>query len=162
MGINLTSADIVILYDSDWNPQADLQAMDRAHRIGQKKQVKVFRFVTEKLLKKSFRKSCTKLRLDQLVIQQGRQMNSNNNVGNSKDDLIGMIQHGAKEVFENSKGTMLDDDVEEILKRGAEKQQNSTTNSINLVLMIYKISLLMLPAYEWNGQDFTKRVIMQV
>lgn len=47
MGINLTSADIVILYDSDWNPQADLQAMDRAHRIGQKKQVKVYRFVTE-------------------------------------------------------------------------------------------------------------------
>ena len=54
LGINLTSADIVILYDSDWNPQADLQAMDRAHRIGQKKQVKVFRFVTEKLLKKKF------------------------------------------------------------------------------------------------------------
>lgn len=68
LGINLTSADIVVLYDSDWsvffsivvswgltdgsdgvgrNPQADLQAMDRAHRIGQQKQVYVFRFVTE-------------------------------------------------------------------------------------------------------------------
>lgn len=34
MGINLATADIVILYDSDWNPQCDLQAMDRAHRIG--------------------------------------------------------------------------------------------------------------------------------
>ena len=42
LGINLTSADIVILYDSDWNPQADLQAMDRAHRIGQTKQVVVY------------------------------------------------------------------------------------------------------------------------
>ena len=39
LGINLYTADVVILYDSDWNPQADLQAMDRAHRIGQKKQV---------------------------------------------------------------------------------------------------------------------------
>ena len=39
LGINLYTADIVILYDSDWNPQMDLQAMDRAHRIGQKKQV---------------------------------------------------------------------------------------------------------------------------
>lgn len=39
LGINLTSADVVIIYDSDWNPQMDLQAMDRAHRIGQKKQV---------------------------------------------------------------------------------------------------------------------------
>jgi SWI/SNF-related matrix-associated actin-dependent regulator of chromatin subfamily A member 5 len=37
LGINLATADVVILYDSDWNPQADLQAMDRAHRIGQKK-----------------------------------------------------------------------------------------------------------------------------
>ena len=43
LGINLYTADIVVLYDSDWNPQMDLQAMDRAHRIGQKKQVKVFR-----------------------------------------------------------------------------------------------------------------------
>ena len=39
LGINLYTADVVILYDSDWNPQMDLQAMDRAHRIGQKKQV---------------------------------------------------------------------------------------------------------------------------
>ena len=43
LGINLTSADVVVLFDSDWNPQADLQAMDRAHRIGQTKQVYVFR-----------------------------------------------------------------------------------------------------------------------
>merc|ERR1712223_386463 len=46
LGINLYTADIVILFDSDWNPQMDLQAMDRAHRIGQKKQVKVYRLVT--------------------------------------------------------------------------------------------------------------------
>ena len=39
LGINLATADVVILYDSDWNPQADLQAEDRAHRIGQKKLV---------------------------------------------------------------------------------------------------------------------------
>ena len=42
LGINLATADVVILYDSDWNPQMDLQAMDRAHRIGQKKQVGEF------------------------------------------------------------------------------------------------------------------------
>jgi len=46
-GITLTSADTVIIYDSDWNPQMDLQAQDRAHRIGQTKPVTVFRFVTE-------------------------------------------------------------------------------------------------------------------
>eukprot|EP00955_Chlamydomonas_euryale_P043373 352573-Chlamydomonas_euryale.AAC.1 len=47
LGINLWTADIVVLYDSDWNPQMDLQAMDRAHRIGQKKEVHVYRFCTE-------------------------------------------------------------------------------------------------------------------
>ena len=46
LGINLYTADIVILYDSDWNPQMDLQAMDRAHRIGQKKQVSKHLFTT--------------------------------------------------------------------------------------------------------------------
>lgn len=50
LGINLATADVVIIYDSDWNPQVDLQAMDRAHRIGQTKQVRVFRFVTEKFV----------------------------------------------------------------------------------------------------------------
>merc|ERR1719215_2586655 len=46
LGLNLQSADTVIIFDSDWNPQADLQAQDRAHRIGQKKEVRVFRLVT--------------------------------------------------------------------------------------------------------------------
>ncbi len=41
LGINLATADTVVLFDSDWNPQMDLQAMDRAHRIGQKKQVMI-------------------------------------------------------------------------------------------------------------------------
>ena len=40
LGINLATADVVVLYDSDWNPQVDLQATDRAHRIGQTKTVK--------------------------------------------------------------------------------------------------------------------------
>jgi len=47
LGINLYTADIVVLYDSDWNPQMDLQAQDRAHRIGQTKPVKVYRLVTQ-------------------------------------------------------------------------------------------------------------------
>ena len=46
LGINLSAADTVILYDSDWNPQQDIQAMDRAHRLGQKRHVVVYRFLT--------------------------------------------------------------------------------------------------------------------
>ena len=47
LGINLTAADTVVIYDSDWNPQIDLQAMDRAYRIGQTKTVMVYRLITE-------------------------------------------------------------------------------------------------------------------
>ena len=55
------------------NPQADLQAMDRAHRIGQTKQVYVFRFITENSVEeRMLERAAQKLRLDQLVIQQGR------------------------------------------------------------------------------------------
>lgn len=47
IGINLTAADRVIMYDIDWNPQNDLQAIDRSYRIGQTKDVHVYKFVTE-------------------------------------------------------------------------------------------------------------------
>lgn len=47
LGINLATADTVVIFDSDWNPQVDLQAMDRAHRIGQKKPVNVYRLIHE-------------------------------------------------------------------------------------------------------------------
>ncbi len=46
LGINLTAADTVIIYDSDWNPQNDLQAQARCHRIGQNKSVKIYRLIT--------------------------------------------------------------------------------------------------------------------
>lgn len=47
MGINLTAADTVIFYDHDWNPSNDAQAMDRAHRLGQTRQVTVYRLITK-------------------------------------------------------------------------------------------------------------------
>ena len=73
LGINLATADIVILFDSDWNPQVDLQAMDRAHRIGQKKPVQVFRFMCEGTVEEKIAECADrKLFLDAAVIQQGR------------------------------------------------------------------------------------------
>ncbi|CUM67306.1 uncharacterized protein PRCAT00004999001 [Priceomyces carsonii] len=160
LGINLTTADIVILYDSDWNPQADLQAMDRAHRIGQTKQVKVYRFVTENAIEeKVLERAAQKLRLDRLVIQQGRHLDNSNGLGNSKEDLLGMIQHGARKVFESQgeNKSMLEDDIEAILQKGAQKTATLNAKFDKLGLDDLQNFTSDSSTYEWNGQNFAKK-----
>ncbi|KAL2006421.1 hypothetical protein VTN00DRAFT_9089 [Thermoascus crustaceus] len=72
-GINLTAADTVIIFDSDWNPQQDLQAQDRAHRIGQTKPVIVYRLATKGTVEQTLlEKADSKRRLERLVIQKGK------------------------------------------------------------------------------------------
>jgi len=120
LGINLMTANIVILYDSDWNPQVDMQAMDRAHRIGQKKQVKVFRMITENTVEERIiERAEMKLQLDNIVIQQGRLMDGQNKL--SKDDMLQMIRHGANHVFASKESEITDDDIDEILRQGEQK-----------------------------------------
>lgn len=71
-GINLASADTVILFDSDWNPQQDLQAQDRCHRIGQTRPVIVYRLATKDTVEESLLMSAyAKRRLEKLVIRKG-------------------------------------------------------------------------------------------
>ena len=72
LGINLASADTVIIYDSDWNPQQDLQAMDRCHRIGQTKPVLVLRLITSNSVEeRMLQRAESKLKLERLVIKKG-------------------------------------------------------------------------------------------
>lgn len=160
LGINLVTADTVILYDSDWNPQADLQAMDRAHRIGQKKQVHVYRFVTENAIEeKVIERAAQKLRLDQLVIQQGSGKKTPN-VGNNKDDLLEMIQYGAKDMFEKkSSNISVDEDIEEILKKGDRKTKelNAKYQALGLDDLQKFNGMENQSAYEWNGKNFQKK-----
>ncbi|KAK1828141.1 ISWI chromatin-remodeling complex ATPase ISW2 [Podospora conica] len=165
LGINLTTADIVVLYDSDWNPQADLQAMDRAHRIGQTKQVVVYRFVTDNAIEeKVLERAAQKLRLDQLVIQQGRAQVAAKAAAN-KDELLSMIQHGAEKVFQSKgafgdlgeKGAELnDDDIDAILNAGESrtKELNAKYEKLGLDDLQKFTSE---SAYEWNGEDFAAR-----
>jgi SWI/SNF-related matrix-associated actin-dependent regulator of chromatin subfamily A member 5 len=124
LGINLTSADTVIIYDSDWNPQADLQAMDRAHRIGQKKVVRVFRLVTENTVEERILdRAEMKLRLDQVVIQQGRLVDSGQKL--DKDQMLGMIRHGANYVFSSKDSDITDRDIDEVLKDGERRTEEA-------------------------------------
>ncbi|OLN95925.1 Chromo domain-containing protein 1 [Colletotrichum chlorophyti] len=72
LGINLMTADTVIIFDSDWNPQADLQAMGRAHRIGQKKPVSIYRLVSKETVEEEvLERARNKLLLEYLTIQAG-------------------------------------------------------------------------------------------
>ncbi|KAG2031003.1 SNF2 family N-terminal domain-containing protein [Suillus americanus] len=73
LGINLTAADTVIFYDQDWNPQIDIQAQDRAHRIGQTKPVLVFRLVTAHTIEtRIMHRATEKRKLEALVIAKGK------------------------------------------------------------------------------------------
>lgn len=120
LGINLATADIVMLYDSDWNPQVDLQAMDRAHRIGQKKPVQVFRFVTEgSVEEKIIERADRKLFLDAAVIQQGRLAEQHKTA--DKKELMHMVRFGADEILSSKGGTYTDDDIDALIAKGEER-----------------------------------------
>jgi helicase SWR1 len=72
LGINLTGADTVIFYDLDWNPAMDKQCQDRCHRIGQTRDVHIYRFVSEYTIEANIlRKSNQKRLLDDVIIQKG-------------------------------------------------------------------------------------------
>ena len=119
LGINLQTADTCILYDSDWNPQQDLQAQDRCHRLGQKKPVNVFRLVSENTIEeKIVERAQQKLKLDAMVVQQGR-LKDKDKV--SKEEILAAVRFGADTVFRSEESTITDDDIDVILERGAQK-----------------------------------------
>ncbi|CAH8630058.1 unnamed protein product [Heterobilharzia americana] len=103
LGINLTAADVVIIYDSDWNPQNDLQAQARCHRIGQQKMVKVYRLITRNTYEREmFDRASLKLGLDRAVLQsmgskEARQAQM------SKKEIEDLLKKGAY-------GALMDDD----------------------------------------------------
>lgn len=120
LGINLTAADTVILFDSDWNPQQDLQAQDRAHRIGQKRPVIVYRLATKGTVEQTLlEKADGKRRLEKLVIQKDkfRSLLRTGDDDDAADDLQRLL---ATDDFENydPRGAMLtDDDLRVLMDR---------------------------------------------
>eukprot|EP00808_Paulinella_micropora_P021784 g56470.t1 len=140
LGINLYTADIVILFDSDWNPQMDLQAQDRAHRIGQKKPVFVYRFVSEGTIEeKIIERAAVKLRLDALVVQAGRVQKQSNKI--TKDDLKEAIMYGAETVFRSGKNTITDEDIDIILSKGETKTKEMEEKLQKAMGKLHNLSL---------------------
>ena len=158
LGINLATADIVIMYDSDWNPQVDLQAQDRAHRIGQLKQVCVFRFITENTIEeKVIERALQKLRLDQLVIQQGRMANANRPL--SQDEMLAMIRHGAEKIFSGDgkriTNSLDESALEELLKKGEERTKELQGKYSNAGFDdLQRFSISEPNVYQFEGEDY--------
>lgn len=119
LGLNLTGADTVIIFDNDWNPQNDVQAEARAHRIGQQKPVQVFRLVTKGTYEEDlFSRASKKLGLSQAVFESG-----------------GIQSHFRGPTLDNS-SSLLDMDVkkiEQLLKFGAYAFADNTVDTENQI-----------------------------
>ncbi|XP_018079243.1 chromodomain-helicase-DNA-binding protein 7 isoform X2 [Xenopus laevis] len=123
LGINLTAADTCIIFDSDWNPQNDLQAQARCHRIGQSKSVKIYRLITRNSYEREmFDKASLKLGLDKAVLQSmsGRENATNGVQQLSKKEIEDLLRKGAygalmEEEDEGSK--FCEEDIDQILSR---------------------------------------------
>ncbi|EER17077.1 chromodomain helicase dna binding protein, putative [Perkinsus marinus ATCC 50983] len=102
VGINLTSASVVVIYDSDWNPQNDNQAQARCHRIGQTKTVRVYRLLTRNSYEeKLFEIASKKLGLEQAIMSS---VTANSELNLSKQELEHLIKEGAYAAFEEHSG----------------------------------------------------------
>ncbi|KAL3497299.1 hypothetical protein ACH5RR_040031, partial [Cinchona calisaya] len=94
LGINLATADTVIIYDSDWNPHADLQAMARAHRLGQTNKVMIFRLITRgSIEERMMQMTKKKMVLEHLVVGRLKAQNIN------QEELDDIVRYGSKELF---------------------------------------------------------------
>ncbi|KAJ8780664.1 hypothetical protein J1605_000707 [Eschrichtius robustus] len=108
LGINLATADTVIIYDSDWNPHNDIQAFSRAHRIGQNKKVMIYRFVTRASVEERITQVAKrKMMLTHLVVRPGLGSKSGSMTKQELDDIL---KFGTEELFK--------DDVEGMMSQG--------------------------------------------
>ncbi|XP_030298197.1 lymphoid-specific helicase isoform X1 [Sparus aurata] len=125
LGINLTAADTVIIFDSDWNPQADLQAQDRCHRIGQTKPVVVYRLVTANTIdQKILERATAKRKLEQMVIHKNKFKGGRAELNQSKscidlDELMELLKaRGTEKEVKASRGKVISEmDLEVLLDR---------------------------------------------
>ncbi|KAJ8400857.1 hypothetical protein AAFF_G00392110 [Aldrovandia affinis] len=120
LGINLTAADTCIIFDSDWNPQNDLQAQARCHRIGQSKAVKVYRLITRNSYEREmFDKASLKLGLDKAVLQDiNRKGSLNGQLSKMEvEDLLRKGAYGALMDEEDEGSKFCEEDIDQILQR---------------------------------------------
>jgi superfamily II DNA or RNA helicase len=125
VGINLATADTVIIMDPDFNPKQDMQALSRAHRIGQKNTVLVFHLVMRATVEeKIMQKGKNKMALDHVLIERM-------DVDDEEEDLESILKHGAQALFsdDNSADIQYDaDSIDKLLDRSQAEQTEQIAN----------------------------------
>eukprot|EP00026_Physarum_polycephalum_P001249 Phypoly_transcript_01250.p1 GENE.Phypoly_transcript_01250~~Phypoly_transcript_01250.p1 ORF type:complete len:1141 (+),score=298.60 Phypoly_transcript_01250:98-3520(+) len=158
LGLNLTQADTVIFFDSDYNPQSDLQAQARVHRIGQTKPVKVIRLVAaqtveELILKRAF----LKLRLTHAVIDEGG-FSLEQEIGKYvSGGLTEVLKYGLKEMVGNQESNISDEDIDAILEKGVEVSETANLKKIDDAANEATPDSM----YIYEGQDFSQDYTLQ-
>lgn len=137
LGINLVAADTVILFDSDWNPQVDLQAMDRVHRLGQTRPVVVYRFATANTAEQILlSRADSKRKLEKVVIQMGKfeslkkfagEKRANAATGSTvTEDLSRLLKENTFQGQQITDNKLSDEEIKELMDRRPEAYKKSS------------------------------------
>ncbi|KAG8568678.1 hypothetical protein GDO81_014106 [Engystomops pustulosus] len=169
LGINLATADTVIIYDSDWNPHNDIQAFSRAHRIGQNKKVMIYRFVTRASVEERITQVAKrKMMLTHLVVRPGLGSKSGSM---SKQELDDILKFGTEELFkddvegdskdvEDSSVIHYDDGaISKLLDRNQDATEDTEIQNMNEYLSSFKVAQYVVR--EDDGVEEVEREIIK-
>lgn len=159
IGINLTAADTVIIYDSDWNPQNDIQAQARCHRIGQTQTVKVYRLITRGTYESEmFDRASKKLGLDHVVLDGGEMAKNEMKA----DQIEHMLRNGAYGLF-NDDDSALDQfcaaDIDQILEHRATVYHEDVVSGGGSVFAKATFKADKDEDLDMNSKDFWQQVL---
>lgn len=121
LGLNLQTADTVIIFDTDWNPHQDLQAQDRAHRIGQKNEVRILRLITTDSVEEVIlERAMQKLDIDGKVIQAGKF--DNKSTAEEQEAFLRRLIESETNRDDDDKAELDDDELNDTLARSADEK----------------------------------------
>ncbi|XP_027059374.1 chromodomain-helicase-DNA-binding protein 1-like isoform X2 [Pocillopora damicornis] len=170
-GLNLMSADTVIFVDSDFNPQNDLQAAARAHRIGQTRPVKVIRLVARSTVEEIvLKRADDKLKLTNSVIEGGKfsgNASALNQIAETPTQLADLLKYGLDKLFDSDERTLTEEDLEKILGEsfnnewtvGETRNQSNLNKDVIVSCMETDDGEKVSDMYVYEGHDYRETTV---
>ncbi|XP_034560382.1 chromodomain-helicase-DNA-binding protein 4-like isoform X2 [Notolabrus celidotus] len=179
LGINLATADTVVIYDSDWNPHNDIQAFSRAHRIGQNRKVMIYRFVTKASVEERITQVAKKkMMLTHLVVRPGLGSKTGSM---SKQELDDILKFGTEALFKDEerqrwklagmKGENKEEDssiihyddkaIDRLLDRNQDATDDTELQSMNEYLSSFKVAQYVVKDEEEEEEEVQREIIKQ-